>query len=209
MRRLSPATAGHGTCPGFDFTGHMRRLCADMVSRLPELQHIRMGEVAICFCQTRSRAAHGMLASLTPMRFEGGSLFTDRGGQTWTFQRLYEPTTGREMLYILSFYLPRFLQQPLDEKLNTIFHELWHIGPRFDGDLRRFDGRCYMHSSSQRHYDQQMERLADKWLATGPPEALYDFLRADFLELCRRFGPVHGLKIRRPKLIPVKAAARR
>ena len=87
---------------------------------------------------------------LTPLRFEGGRLTSVRRTGRWTIERLYDEA-GREMLYLLSFYLPRFLEHPLREKLATVVHELWHIGPGFDGDLRRHPGRCYAHSHSQRH----------------------------------------------------------
>ena len=59
---------------GFNFTSRMRLFCADAVERLPELQHIRLAQVAFSFAQTRKRTPHGLYASLTPMRFEGGSL---------------------------------------------------------------------------------------------------------------------------------------
>ena len=39
------------------------------------------------------------------------------------------------MLYLLSFYLPRFLKLPWREKLATVIHELWHVNPQFNGDL--------------------------------------------------------------------------
>ena len=107
------------------------------------------------------------------------------------------------MLYILNFYLPRFLDLALEAKLATILHELWHIGPRFDGDVRRFGGRCYAHSGSQKRYDAQVSSLVEHWLALGPPEALYGFLRHDYRELARRHGRVFGLRVRAPKLIPV------
>ena len=53
---------------------------------------------------------------------------------------------GVEMLYILKFYLPRFQNEPFEEKLTTIFHELWHISSDFNGDIRRHSGRCYVHT---------------------------------------------------------------
>ena len=46
------------------------------------------------------------------------------------------------MLYVMTFCLPRFLEQSFDDKFVTIFHELFHIGPSFDGDFRRHSGRC-------------------------------------------------------------------
>ena len=189
---------------GFDFTLHVRRLCQDITRRVPELGHIDLARVAISFSQTRSGATdQGTYASLTPMRFAGGRTYTVRRGRKWTVQRLCDPS-GREMLYILRFYLPRFLDLPLREKLATTVHELWHVSPRFDGDLRRHGGRCYAHGSSQKHYDAVVGRLVDRWLALGPPEELYGFLRHSFAELVDRRGPVYGMKIPTPKLIPVE-----
>lgn len=179
----------------------MRMLCVDLATRLAELAHVDMRRVAIRFCQTRQRTRHGMYASLTPMRFEGGQLTGRRRGRTWTVERLYDDA-GREMLYLLSFYLPRFLERPWQEKLETVVHELWHIGPAFDGDLRRHPGRCYAHGHSQKAYDARVAELTAKWLALDPPSASYGFLRLDFRELVARHGRIVGQKIRTPKLIP-------
>jgi hypothetical protein len=149
-RQPSPAT--------FDFSSAMTRLCVDVSDRVDELLHVDMSRVAVSFAQTRRRVLHGLQAKLTPMRFEGGALTTHRYGRMWTCQRLIHD--GHEMLYILTFYLPRFLDQPFHEKLTTITHELLHVSPRFDGDLRRFDGRCYMHSPRQKEFDRQASDLA-------------------------------------------------
>lgn len=190
---------------GFDFTGRMRLLCEDIAVRLPEMRHVDMRRVAVGFCQTRRPVRHGIQATLTPLRFEGGSLTTKRGGRIWMIERIYD-ATGREMLYLLRFYLPRFLDLPPQEKLITVFHELWHIGPAFDGDLRRHPGRCYAHSHSQAEYDALMAKFVDRWLALEPPPELYDFLALSFLELQARHGAIRGHKIRVPRLRPVEAA---
>ncbi|HVW37295.1 MAG TPA: hypothetical protein VHB99_08310, partial [Pirellulales bacterium] len=54
---------------GFDFNFHVGRLCIDLASRLPELGHVDMSRVAIRYCQVRNAAAHGLQATLTPLRF--------------------------------------------------------------------------------------------------------------------------------------------
>ena len=199
--RKSPPTTRRSARSGFDFTYHIRCVIDDMVGRLPELAHIDMGQVAIAFCQARKNVPHGLQASLTPMRFEGGSLTTQRNNRTYSVQRLFDDS-GREMLYILSFYLPRFFETDLQEKLITILHELWHISPHFDGDLRRHEGRCYIHSHSQAKYDAEMGQLADRWLALNPPEEKYHFLRYSFRQLYDLHGGMHGVKIPQPKLLP-------
>jgi predicted metallopeptidase len=191
---------------GFDFTLHMRRLCVDVTSRLPELGHVRMDRVAVRFCQARKAVRHGVQASLTPLRFEQGSLYSRRRGQTWTIEPVCD-AAGREMLYLLSFYLPRFLERSREEKLSTVVHELWHIGPRFDGDLRRHPGRCYAHSHSQKQYDALIDQLTARWLALDPPGDVYGFLRYRFGELQRAHGAVFGQRIRTPKLVRASTAS--
>ena len=187
---------------GFDFTGQMRRLCEDMAGRLDQLRHVDMSRVAVGFAQTRRAGSQGMFASLTPMRFAGGQTHVVRRQRRWAIQRLYGPD-GREMLYILTFYLPRYLDLPFREKLTTVLHELWHIGPKFDGDLRRLGVRCYAHGSSQKQYDAHVAALSERWLSLSPPEALYGFLRLSFAELAARHGRVFGRRMPAPKLVPL------
>lgn len=194
-RRLAAAKS-------FDFTASMRCICDDMVARLPELAHIHLPQVAVCFCQARKAVQHGIYASLTPLRFKDGALTTIRRGRPYAVQRVCG-SDGQEMLYLLSFYLPRFQNLDFREKLITILHELWHISPHFNGDIRRHAGRYHAHSHSQCEYDRQMGVLADRWLAAGPPEELWAFLRHDFRGLLATEGRVVGVKINRPRLIPV------
>ena len=108
-----------------------------------------------------------------------------------------------DVLYLMTFCLPRFLNQSFDDKLVTVFHELFHISPHFDGDLRRHGGRYAVHSHSQRQYDQHMAALARAYLATDPDPGLLAFLRYNFAELRRRHGAVVGVVVPRPKLVPL------
>lgn len=188
----------------FDFCAHMRRLCADVVSRVPELYHIDPSRLLIAVTQARKARRHGLQARVTPLRFRGGQLTRRRQGTTYQVQRIL--VGAREMLYLVAFCLPRFLDLDFDEKLVTLFHELFHISPAFDGDLRRHGGRYCVHSRSQREYDRHMAALARTYLATRPDPALHAFLRLSFAQLQHRHGRVVGVVVPRPKLIPVCAA---
>ena len=188
-------------CLGFDFTLAIRGVCADMVTRLPELHHIDLARVAIGFTQTRKDVSHGMYASLTPMRFEAGASKKVIDGKTYGVQLVCD-AHGIEYLYILTFYLPRFLQTSFEEKISTIIHELWHISPNFDGDLRRHAGRCYAHGASQSQYDARMDQLAQRWLESDPPVDLYEFLEYSFEELRAQHGSIIGTRYASPRLVP-------
>lgn len=192
--------------PGFDFTDRMRIIVEDMVARLPELSHIDLGQVAFAFGQARKKTHYGIHASLTPMRFKNGSRTTVKRGEEYMCQQLFD-ANGREMLYILTFYLPRFMDVEFEEKLVTILHELWHISPEFNGDIRRHAGRCYAHTHSQKEYDAGMKVLSDQWLAMNPPDEIFSFLRLDFQQLQRNHGQVWGTKIPHPKMIRTSVLA--
>jgi len=185
----------------FNFTAAMRDLCVDVCVRLPEFRHIRMDAVGVTYAQARRRVPYGLQAKLTPLRFAGGSLTERRRGRTWSVQRVFHGE--RELLYLLTFYLPRFLDHPPKEKLITVLHELYHIGPQFDGDIRRFEGRCYAHTGSQKSYDAHMEVLVDQYLRKRPPKSTINFLSQTFDDLRRQYGGVVGLRVPIPKLIPV------
>jgi hypothetical protein len=165
------------------------------------LAHIRLANVLIGFTQARNGRAHGLQARVTPLRFHGGLLTRRHRGVAYQIQRFV--VAGQDVLYLMTFCLPRFLNQPADDKLVTLFHELFHISPRFDGDLRRHAGRYSVHSHSQQRYDQYMARLARAYLATDPDPALREFFQLDFGQLRRRHGAVVGVAVPRPKLVPL------
>lgn len=188
---------------GFDFSARMSDLCHDLVMRVEALRHIRMECVAVCFAQSRKPVVHGMWASLTPLRFAQGAAEMTRGNRRFVLQRLQGPQ-GQEMLYILRFYLPRFLDLAFWDALTTVTHELWHISPDCDGDIRRFPGRCAAHSSRKRDFDAQADALASRYLQTNPPSELRDFLHLDSRALQARHGAIFGRRIPQPKLIPLE-----
>ncbi len=185
----------------FDFCQYARRLCADVAARCSELWHIDVDRLLFAVTQARSVRRHGLQARVTPLRFRAGALTRQRRGVTYQVQRYC--VDRRDMLYLLTFCLPRFLDQDFDDKFITLFHELYHIAPAFDGDLRQHAGRCSIHSRSQRLYDKHMAALAREYLAARPDPALHEFLRLDFAQLQHRHGRVVGVVVPRPKMIPL------
>jgi predicted metallopeptidase len=188
-------------CRPFDFCAQVRRLCDDITLRSPELTHVRTNQILFATTQARNGRSHGLQARVTPLRFHGGRLTRRYRRVTYQIQRHF--VADREMLYLMTFCLPRFLNRPFEDKFVTLFHELYHISPTFDGDLRRHEGRCMLHSKSRRGYDERMAVLARAYLAQSPPPELHAFLRLDFGQLAARHGAVIGVCVPRPKLVPV------
>lgn len=206
------APAGRGLAlpsPGrpFHYTARLTKLCRDIVARTPELAHIDISRVLVTFVRSRNRRQWGLQAKLVPLRFEGGARYTRRRGYWYRVQRLM--VDRREILYVLSFYLPRFQDQSFSEKMVTLFHELYHIGPDFVGDIRRPGQGQRVHDPNRQAYDRHMAELARRYLKQRPEAGLFDFLRLSFDQLHARYGEVVGVTIPAPKLIPVQRSAKR
>lgn len=185
----------------FDFSAAISRLCGDIAQRCAELKHIDSSRMLVGITQARGPHRHGLQARVTPLRFHNGVLTRQRDGVRYRVQRYF--VNGQEMLYLVTFCLPRFLEQDFDDKFITLFHELFHISPAFEGDLRRMNGRCALHSYSKRAYDRHMAALARAYLASVPDPSLYGFLRLDFAQLRHRHGSVIGAHVPRPRLLPM------
>ncbi len=169
---------------------------------MPSLNHVDFAHVAVSFAQTKNSLPYGIFASVTPLRFKGGDLVRLASGKRWTIQRCYDFVSGKEFLYILNFYVPRFIELTLMQKLETIVHELYHISPKFDGDVRRFKGRCFAHGASQKKFDSVVAGLVEYWLKQNPPEEIWAFLKFRYRELTDIYGSLHGTRISPPKIIP-------
>lgn len=187
----------------FDFCGHGRRLLEDMVARTPDLAHVRLPQILIGVLQARNGRPHGLQARVTPLRFPHGRLQRRRRDTVYQVQRYF--LGEHEFLYLMTFCLPRFQNQSFNDKVITLFHELFHLGPEFNGDLRRHEGRYQLHTHSQRCYDRYMADLARAYLQSKPNPDLHAFLHLSFAQLQHRHGAVAGIVVPRPKVIPVRS----
>ncbi len=201
IRWIEPPVRG-STASGFHFTQAMTRLCRDIVRRCSELHQIDMRQVLITCIANRSRSRYGLQARCTPLRFQGGASVRPLRGRLYQVQRFV--VDGQEMLYLVTFCLPRFQNQTYHEKLITVFHELYHIGTAFDGDLRRLPGRYQVHSHRKCDYDAKMAEFVEEYLAGEHDRAATEFLRLSYPELRGYYGGVYGVVVPRPKLLPIE-----
>jgi hypothetical protein len=189
----------------FNYTLALAEVAEDMIQTLDELRHIELQKVLFAFRMARQRSRHGVYATCTPMRFDHGSVETIRDGVRYRLPEIrYQ---GREMLYLVHVMLPRFHEeQDYHGKLLTLIHELYHISPHFNGDLRRFPGKNYAHGVSRTVYDAHMARLTEKYLQESARAGGFEFLRTPYRELVSRPGGIIGCRVARPNLIPLGPA---
>lgn len=185
----------------FDFSAYMERLVRDIVHHTPDFAHIDCDRLLVGVSQQRKFGSTGLYAKVLPLRFEAGRLNTQEHGAHWAVP----PFTyhGREILYLIAFCLPRFLNIAYQHKGETIFHELYHIGPQFDGDLRRFPGKYYQHGPDAKQYDAQMMAMFREYERRTAAPHLIQGLRSRFHHLEDRYGLVTGLFARAPEPVQV------
>jgi Putative phage metallopeptidase len=185
-----------------NLTSELERLISDIVGRTAEFGHIDPRRLLVCVSTTRGGGVHGTYAKIHPLRFAGGEKMKTvrRGRRTCTCTMPTVTHRGMEMLYVIYFLVPRFLNLSHREKLVTIFHELYHVSPDFDGDIRRFPGRNYAHGSSTKKYNAYMAKLVDAYLKGRPEENPAGFLEGTMEEIRHRYRAIVGRKLPMPKL---------
>src|SRR5659263_56819 len=183
---------------GFDFTGNMTLLVDDIIKTHPFFKHIKIRNILIAISPSNGNK-NGVVAKLRPMLFEGGSRTKTVRGIEYAAPEVM--INGTNILYIVYFHLPRFLNHGDQKaKLATVLHELHHISPLFNGDIRRYSGQNYAHGNSRKEFDSLVSIYTDEYIhATAHPE-LSIFLKYKYNELKRKYGAIYGDMIRIPRL---------
>jgi len=198
-----------------NYTDCLNTLVRDIVSRVAGLSELNPDNLLV-FARYGRSGASGPYATchcLTlPPTDPGYYYWCDRRSGRMTRRSEWFVTKsprvsidGNPVHYLISFVLPRFCDQALDQsrkrrfhpgqpswiaKLDTIVHELYHIDPQVSG-IRRVesaDGEGWRYHSPE--FFERVAEFVREYLATGPRPEVYDFLRHDFAGLRRQSGPV-------------------
>lgn len=186
----------------FDYTAHVDRLIENITALCPAFTHIDTRRVLTGWSQSRVGGEHGVYATIQGLRFAGGAETLKRGSSLYRWQRVTHE--GEEILYVIYFMLPRYANLPFRSKLTTVFHELFHVSPRCDGDLRRFAGRNYAHGHSREVYNARLQPWIDDYLKRPDSAQFTGFLHLTFSEIEERYSGVVGRRLQPLKPVLVK-----
>lgn len=164
--------------------------------------HVDPSRLMVSIASNRSNSRGGAIyGKLVPLRFENGERALRYKGRLFCMPEVQH--TGISQLYIIYFYMPRFFDLPADEKLRVIFHEMYHISPEFNGDIRRMAKKKSAHGHSKKHFDSLfIEEAAhfEEYIKTSP---YYNFLSQTSADLKEHFSNIVGnrIKVPRPQLV--------
>lgn len=185
----------------YNLTDDVALLVHLITRRVERLSHIQSGRILHGVSQARNRSKYGVFAQCYGLRFKDGNRHQPGPkGHHWEWPEIR--VRGQEMLYYITYFLPRFLDQPPAERLNTLIHELYHVSPHFNGDLRRFPGRNEYHGP-------YFEKVVIDMVKEVKPHfelERFPFLVYGFDELVEKFGGVVGSRLKRFKPRAVKTS---
>jgi predicted metallopeptidase len=140
-------------------TRAVKRLIRDVAARLPELAHVRASRMLVVAGEARGTSR----ATIRP-----GNVGPARGGRRRRFIRV----RGRSILYVVTLRPLWFAASTPEERVATVFHELYHVSQRFDGTLHR--GR--RHALQPRAaFDRKVAVLLGRYLPRAREEVLAPF----------------------------------
>ena len=176
----------------------MNAVIADISYNVEEFSYIDPEEITVNFKKAREGLNEEVWAEICGLSDgDCGSVQQKEGRVEMYFYSNSLLFNGTPVKYIIDFYVPVFFNLTFKEKLITIFHELYHISPRFDGDLRLFKGKAYKHGPSMERYDKYMEFLVDKYLEKSPNAT--EFLKSNADELAQKVRETKTPRIPKPE----------
>ncbi len=184
-----------------EFNVRMTRLVEEVVRVLPEFHFIDLARVRVSSSSAHSNRRSGLVAYLLPLKYKDGRPVERkiRGRHEYHYGMVPVMDEGVELLYLIYFLLPRFLNLTLREKLETVIHELFHINPAFNGDVRRLPGRSHLHGHSHEDYDRNIRRLTEKFLSLPHDSQVYACFKGNATQIRLREGDIVARHRREPR----------
>jgi predicted metallopeptidase len=175
----------------------------DMVKSTEEFKSFDLNKILICCASNRKDFRGATYGKLLPLRFKDGSEIIKHNEKFYTIPKV--KMNGIEILYVIYLYIPKFFNLSAKDKVNVMFHELYHINPEFNGDIRRMGEFKSAHGHSRKAFEEKYIEYADMFFNKIKDTPYYNFLQMNTDEIQAQFKKV---KYRRMKSIkPVLLAA--
>ncbi len=190
-----------GKLEQINLTDVLTALIQEVIARTTIFTHCVPSQMTVCMGSNRSGKG-AVYGKLVPLRFRDGAEALTYRGTTYAMPRVI--SRGIPQLYLIYFYYPRFFDLPPGEKLRVVFHELYHISPRFNGDIRRMAKVKASHGGSRKLFDRRFEhemKLFHEYIAGT---AYMNFLDLNTRRLHEVFGKITGRRMKIPRPMPAK-----
>ncbi|MDY6968141.1 MAG: putative metallopeptidase [Spirochaetota bacterium] len=160
-------------------------------------KHIDLKRILICLSSNRGNSKNGVYGKLVPLRFKNGSEKIQYKGKIYAMPKI--ENNKLDQLYIIYFYFPKFFDIDPYHKLSVIFHELYHISPKFNGDIRRMGKVKASHGHSKKHFDSLFENEVQNFYKYISQSKYMNFLHMDGKTIHKKHNNVYCRRMKVPK----------
>jgi len=175
----------------------------DMIKATNEFKNFDLNKILVCCASNRKDCIGATYGKLLPLRFKDGSEIIKHNSRFYTIPKLN--INNSEILYIIYFYIPKFFNLSAKDKVKVMFHELYHINPEFNGDIRRMGEFKTAHGYSRKFFEEKYIEYADIFFNNIKNTPYNNFLQMDDDEIKKQFKKI---KYKRMKCIkPVLLSA--
>ena len=174
----------------------------EIIKSTDEFKGYDCNQILISAASNRAGSRGVTYGKLQPLKFENGNSLIKHKGRLYAMSKLIY--NNHEIKYIIYYYFPKFFDLPAKEKINVMFHELYHISPDFNGDIRRMGKFKKAHGHSKKFFEDQYIYMADSFYQKFQSSIYNNFLEMTSEDLLKVYKKVTYTKIRTIKPILVK-----
>lgn len=173
----------------------------NMIKTTNEFKSFDINKILICCASNRKDFKGATYGKLLPLRFKDGSEIIKHNGRFYTIPKV--KINNIEILYIIYFYIPKFINLSAKDKVNVMFHELYHINPEFNGDIRRMGKFKSAHGHSRKSFEEKYIEFADTFFTGIKETPYYNFLQMNSEDIQNQFKKIkyQRMKSIRPVLL--------
>jgi predicted metallopeptidase len=175
----------------------------DIIKSTDEFKSFDINKILVCCASNRKDSQGGATyGKLQPLRFKDGWEVTKFKKKFYAAPLIF--INNVEILYILYLYIPKFFDMTVEDKINVLFHELYHINPKFDGDARQMGNIKHVHGHSKKSFEEKYIKYASEYYYKIKGTPFYSFLDMNFEDIKSQFKVIkyRRMKVVKPKLLP-------
>jgi predicted metallopeptidase len=169
----------------------------DMIKSTEEFKPFDINKILVCCASNRKDSKGAIYGKLQPLKFKDGSEIIKHNKKYYTIPKIV--LNNIEILYIIYLYLPKFLNLSIEDKINVMFHELYHISPEFNGDIRRMGKFKAAHGHSKKSFEANYIKYASNYFSKINGTPFYSFLQMSSEDLKKQFKVIKYRRIKNIK----------
>lgn len=185
----------------FNITDALTLIIKEMINNTEEFKLFDINKILLCCGTNKSTSRGGIYGKLVPLKFENGNDIIKHKGFYYTIPRL--TINNIEIIYIIYLYIPKFLDLTAKQKIDVMFHELYHINPEFNGDIRRMGKFKKAHGHSRKSFDEKYREYAEVFYEKIEDTPFMNFLNMDTHALKKEFKRICYRRMKVPKPVRI------